>query len=349
MPGELDEDLGLAEVSKHEDPRYEFARAANLRAEAGKAFLTAAASAQVRRALHARGRPLRRQYVPGEWLYYWRIKRVARRDDDEEDPDREDGSDPDDARVDEDQVSHWHGPALVVAVERKIQEEGDKTVASCVWAVHGSSLLRLLHEHCRPELQHEKEDRETNRPETADPVTPLERARELLHRVRGPVNFHDYVGQDGPPVDPSGLPARDEESEGPTPEGQPEDEEMEGPEADAAPTPGAAAPATPRATGPTTTPMDTETSSTGNSASSLHAPPASSSAPSGTTGASSASSHAPPAPSGTVTRPSMTSETTFRRPMSNDPVEGRSEKRARREAYTMVQEISRTARAAATA
>ena len=97
-------------------------------------------------------------------------------------------------------VSNWHGPALVVAVELKVQEEGDKTIASCVWAVHGSSLLRLLHEHCTPEQQHEREDRERNMLETTSPVTPLERARELLGRVRGPVNFDDYVRQECPPV-----------------------------------------------------------------------------------------------------------------------------------------------------
>eukprot|EP00975_Prorocentrum_lima_P026565 5585391-Prorocentrum_lima.AAC.1 len=34
-PGELDEDLGLADVTAHEDPRKTFARVANLRAEAG--------------------------------------------------------------------------------------------------------------------------------------------------------------------------------------------------------------------------------------------------------------------------------------------------------------------------
>ena len=160
MAGDVDDDLGLAEATAHEDPRSEFARAANLRAEAGQAFLKAAASVHVRRALHARSRPLRRQYVPGEWLYYWRLKNVSFKRNDAGDDQDDDESEDEDARIDEDMVSNWHGPALVVAVERKAQTEGDKTVASCVWAVHGASLLRLLHEHCRPEQQFEREDRE---------------------------------------------------------------------------------------------------------------------------------------------------------------------------------------------
>ena len=47
---------------------------------------------------------------------------------------------------------HWHGPALVVALEKPITADGpDAPATKVAWIAHGSSLMRIILEHLRPE------------------------------------------------------------------------------------------------------------------------------------------------------------------------------------------------------
>ncbi|CAK0856800.1 unnamed protein product [Prorocentrum cordatum] len=114
VPGALcDEDFGLAEQAALVDPKSEVHEMMVRRAAAGTALIEANCSRAVRAALLARSRPTRREYQIGEWVYFWR-------------PEMSTGM----------EKCHWHGPALVVAVESKVNED-DVMHASVVWVTHG--------------------------------------------------------------------------------------------------------------------------------------------------------------------------------------------------------------------
>ncbi|CAK0898302.1 unnamed protein product, partial [Prorocentrum cordatum] len=130
VPGALcDEDFGLAEQAALVDPKSEVHEIMVRRAAAGTALSEANCSRAVRAALLARSRPTRRECQIGEWVYFWR-------------PEMSTGM----------EKCHWHGPALVVAVESKVNED-DVMHASVVWVTHGCTIYRCTVEQLRPELR----------------------------------------------------------------------------------------------------------------------------------------------------------------------------------------------------
>ena len=214
LPGTLaDSEFHLAEQSaatmqgRHLDDMQ--------RREAGAtAFLKANVSNAIRSSLLARSRPTRREYEVGEWAFYWRVLK-------------------DESKLEK---VHWHGPGLVSLKEPKANEEN--VVRDHVyWLVHGSAILRCTPELMRPEFPQERDQRELEQ-------NGQQTARDLLSGVRGPVNFYDLSGQNGPDaelfqenVQPQPQPPQQPQQQQQPP--QHEEPEAHGPAAAAA---GAAAP-----------------------------------------------------------------------------------------------------------
>ena len=113
-PGDiLGEDCHLAEQSAFTAGDSEkHMLSLSRRVSASKAFVEANTSAKVRRALLARSRPLRRDCEVSEWIYYWP---------------HEKNDDGDITILDK---VHWHGPALVVALEKSITADGPDAPAT---------------------------------------------------------------------------------------------------------------------------------------------------------------------------------------------------------------------------
>ncbi|CAK0797600.1 unnamed protein product [Prorocentrum cordatum] len=170
VPGALsDEDFGLAEQSALVDPRSEVHEMMLRRVAAGTAFIEADCSRAVRAALLARSRPTRRGYEVGEWVYIWR---------------------PEPSRGLE--KCHWFGPALVVAVEAKPNED-DVMHTSVVWATHGRVIYRCTVEQLRPELPGEAREREGRRGDPDSPLSLIEKLRRALKRTKGTCNYRDLA------------------------------------------------------------------------------------------------------------------------------------------------------------
>ncbi|CAK0886983.1 unnamed protein product, partial [Prorocentrum cordatum] len=170
VPGALsDEDFGLAEQSALVDPRSEVHEMMLRRVAAGTAFIEANCSRAVRAALLARSRPTRRGYEVGEWVYIWR---------------------PEPSRGLE--KRHWFGPALVVAVEAKPNED-DVMHTSVVWATHGRVIYRCTVEQLRPELPGEAREREGRRDDPDSPLSLIEKLRRALKRTKGTCNYRDLA------------------------------------------------------------------------------------------------------------------------------------------------------------
>ncbi|CAK0900583.1 unnamed protein product [Prorocentrum cordatum] len=170
VPGALcDEDIGLAEQAALVDPKSEVHKVMVRRAAAGTAFIEANCSRAVRAALLARSRPTRRECQIGEWVYFWR-------------PEMSTGL----------EKCHWHGPALVVAVESKVIE-GDVFYASVVWVTHGRAIYRCTVEQLRPELSSETREREGWREDPDSPLSTVEKLRRALRRTKGTCSFSDLA------------------------------------------------------------------------------------------------------------------------------------------------------------
>ena len=137
------------------------------REAAAIAFIKANNSRAVRTALMARGRPTRNEYFVGEYVYYW----------------RKDG----DPHL---QKCHWRGPALVSMIEPSPSTPTPRVY----WLVHGTSLIRCVHEQLRPELPEER----SARPVQTSRRTTFQEAVEKLRKVRGPVNFVDITTRPPP-------------------------------------------------------------------------------------------------------------------------------------------------------
>ena len=167
VPGTLsDEPTKMTDISASgEDFHADIQR----RADAGKAFLQANISRAVRAALAARNRPLRRRFQVGEWVYYWRRGNL------------ESGL----------LKCYWKGPAIVSHVEYK----GDdlKIMEANIWCVHGSALIRSLHEMVRPEMPQERTTREAKDDEHGIPLTPVDEWITRMKKTRGPVRFVDLT------------------------------------------------------------------------------------------------------------------------------------------------------------
>ena len=129
----------------------------------------------------------------GEWIYYWRRE-----------------------KNDDDEISvldkvHWHGPALVVALEKPITADGpDAPATKVAWIAHGSSLMRIILEHLRPEYPSERSRRVEHADHVPEHEDPVSRLPQAVRRAQGPVNYRDLTGQPGPspPDTDDGPPAR---------------------------------------------------------------------------------------------------------------------------------------------
>ncbi|CAK0883894.1 unnamed protein product [Prorocentrum cordatum] len=170
VPGALcDEDFGLAEQAALVDPKSEVHEMMVRRAAAGTAFIENNCSRAVRAALLARSRPTRRECQIGEWVYFWR-------------PEMSTGL----------EKCHWHGPALVVAVESKVNGD-DVMHASVVWVTHGCTIYRCTVEQLRPELTSETREREGRREDPDSPFSTIEKLRRALRRARWACSFSDLA------------------------------------------------------------------------------------------------------------------------------------------------------------
>eukprot|EP00959_Pyramimonas_sp_CCMP1952_P168241 3515590-Pyramimonas_sp.AAC.1 len=106
---------------------------------AAQTFIQANNSRAVRSALLARSRPLRRHYEVGEMCYYWRVEGDRKH-----------------------QKCHWRGPAMACLIEPTVREGQLKE--KVLWLVHGTSIIRCLHEQLRPEYPEERVAREHREP-----------------------------------------------------------------------------------------------------------------------------------------------------------------------------------------
>ena len=130
--GQLPRQAGNADEPRIQNTGNEFLEDMKKREAAAIAFIKANNSRAVRTALMARGRPTRNEYFVGEYVYYW----------------RKDG----DPHL---QKCHWRGPALVSMIEPSPSTPTPRVY----WLVHGTSLIRCVHEQLRPELPEERSAR----------------------------------------------------------------------------------------------------------------------------------------------------------------------------------------------
>ena len=114
-----------------ENPTGEIHRAAQLRAEAEKAHADWNASQRIKRAMNSRTKPSY-DYVPGELIYYWRSQ-------DSEKGRRQPGG----------KHGRFQGPARILAVETRRNEQGQLRPGSAVWCVRGRSLIKCAPEQIR--------------------------------------------------------------------------------------------------------------------------------------------------------------------------------------------------------
>jgi len=142
------------------------------------AFLEANFRQSVRRALLARSRPMRREFVIGEWAFYWRVI-----------PDEGDSS-----LVNE---SAWEGPSVVCSGEPP-RDPAMSIMDRCYWLIHGAALLRCTHEQLREETPEERLASEGPTVLRPSPEQTLRDLRERLSRVRGPVRYVDISGKSNP-------------------------------------------------------------------------------------------------------------------------------------------------------
>ncbi|CAK0862702.1 unnamed protein product [Prorocentrum cordatum] len=170
VPGALCvEDFGLAEQAALVDPKSEVHEMMVRRAAAGTAFIEANCSRAVRAALLARSWPTRRECQIGEWVYFWR-------------PEMSTGL----------EKCHWHGLALVVAVESKVNED-DVMHTSVAWVTHGRTIYRCTVEQLRPELSSETREREGRREDPDSLLSTIEKLRRALRRTKGTCSFSDLA------------------------------------------------------------------------------------------------------------------------------------------------------------
>ena len=120
-----------------ENPTGEIHRAAQLRAEAEKAHADWNAAQRIKRAMNSRSKPSY-DYIPGELIYYWRSQ-------DSEKGRRQPGG----------KHGRFQGPARVLAVETRRDEQGQLRPGSAVWCVRGRSLVK-----CAPEQLRRASERE---------------------------------------------------------------------------------------------------------------------------------------------------------------------------------------------
>ena len=109
------------------DPQY--ARATQIREAALKAVVTLDHSLKWKAALSRKGKSEARQYLPGDWVYYWQrqgtkanIKGRMRRD-----------------------LYRWHGPAVVIG-----REWDHRGQTHSYWVSHAGMLKLVTQEHLRP-------------------------------------------------------------------------------------------------------------------------------------------------------------------------------------------------------
>ncbi|CAK0839499.1 unnamed protein product, partial [Prorocentrum cordatum] len=114
------------------------------RTAAATAIIEANCSRAVRAALPARSRPTWRNYEIGEWVYSWT-------------PEQTQGL----------EKCHWHGPALAVAVEAKVNEDN------------------VMHASAR--------EREERSEDPDSPLSTIEKLRRVLRRTRGTCNYQDLA------------------------------------------------------------------------------------------------------------------------------------------------------------
>ena len=176
VPGGLaDEDFRLSEHTALLDPASAQYKDQERRVAAGRAFLEANASKAVRTVLLSRSRPPRRVLEVGEWVYYWR-------------------QDSKDEALDK---VFWHGPGLVVAIEAHEHLSTGSHSNPVVWVAHGAALYRTIAEQLRPELPMEQQARE-RQPDMRDPRNAVQRARDALQGIRGPVRYNDLTAEGVP-------------------------------------------------------------------------------------------------------------------------------------------------------
>ena len=172
LPGGLDEEYFSIAENDSRTQEGKVLEDMRMRADAAEAYHQANMSEKLRAAMLARNRPIRREYVLGEWVYYWRTAK--------------------DSKL---VKAHWHGPGMVVCNE---VSGTDEDRATTVWVVHGASLLRCTPEQLRPEFPEESRRRTAAVPATTTAQPVFERMRHNLRGTRGPVNFADLAGGDLP-------------------------------------------------------------------------------------------------------------------------------------------------------
>ena len=130
---------------------------------------------------------MRREFVIGEWAFYWRVL-----------PEEGDSS-----SVDE---SAWKGPAVVCSVEPP-RDPAMSIMDRCYWLIHGAALLRCTHEQMREETPEERLAREGPAVLRPSPEQTLRDLRERLSHVRGPVRYVDISGKSKPHATGAEAPA----------------------------------------------------------------------------------------------------------------------------------------------
>ncbi|CAK0828215.1 unnamed protein product [Prorocentrum cordatum] len=170
IPGSLcNDDFGLPDQAASVDPESKVHEMMIRRTAAATAFIEANCSRAARAVLLARSRPTWGNYEIGEWVYLWR-------------PDQTQGL----------EKRHWHGPALAIAVETKVNEDNAMRT-SVARVTHGRAIYRCTVEQLRPELPGGARKREGRSVDPGSPLCAIEKLRRAPKRTKGASNCRDLA------------------------------------------------------------------------------------------------------------------------------------------------------------
>ncbi|CAE6972698.1 unnamed protein product [Symbiodinium sp. KB8] len=122
----------IPEEALVENAHDDFARQAQMRADAEKAMCDWQAKQRISRAMHSRSRP-QVTYRPGDLVYFWRTQESGKS-----------------RRAPGTSHGRFLGPARILAMEGRREPDGSQRPGSAVWLVRGRSLLKCSPEQLRP-------------------------------------------------------------------------------------------------------------------------------------------------------------------------------------------------------
>ena len=159
-----------------EQPEGAHAKQAELRISAEETFVRWQAKSRVDRALHSKGRNWP-EYCPGDLVFFWRsyVKQ------------KQDGK-----RIQTGSIGGYAGPARILALETRRDEDGKVKASSVVWLVRNNRLLKASIQQLRAASEREQLLFEMERPPDM-PWTMTELARPLARTA------YDDITQELPP------------------------------------------------------------------------------------------------------------------------------------------------------